>query len=374
MTMSDTSSTRRLLSIDALRGFDMFWITGGSWLCCELCRLAGGSTAEKLSAQMRHVEWTGLHFIDFVFPVFVFIAGLSYPFSHAKQVARGDSRGTMVRKILRRMFLLLVLGLVYNGFLSADWHKLADFRYFSVLGKIGIAWGVAAFVYMLTSLRVRLAVCFAGFAAYAALLFVVAPDAPAGASSTSLAGCFVGYLDRLFTPGHLYCGNLLEPSGPFVSFFGCSTALLGMCGGDLVRSSRWTPARKSLLLALCGIGCLAAGFALSPICPIVKKLWTPSFALIASGAGFLAFALFHQLIDVCGWTRWSFIFRLIGLNAIAIYFAGVFINFGAISKFFTGGVASLAGAGASLVIGLGAIGIRWLALYFLYRHNIFFKV
>ena len=364
---------RRVLSIDALRGFDMFWITGGTWLWCLVCdALLGPGSA--LAGQMKHVEWAGLNFIDFIFPVFIFIAGLSYPFSHAKQIERGVSRTAMVGKILRRTLTLLALGAIYNGLLRADWHTLVDFRYFSVLGKIGIAWGVAALVYVFSSPRARIGWCLGGLLAYAALLFTTAPDAPVGAGPTSLEGCFVGYLDRHFTFGHLYCDNLMEPSGPFVSFFGYPTALLGMFAGDLVRSPRFTSVRKSALLALGGVCCIAAGLALSPVTPIVKKLWTPSFALVTAGAGALAFALFHYFIDVRGWTKWSFVFRLIGMNAIAIYFAQQFIDFPAIARFFFGGLASLAGAGADLVIASGALAIRWTALYFLYRKNIFFKI
>ena len=372
--MNTDSTSSRLLSIDALRGFDMFWITGGANVVCELCRLSGGPIANELIAQMDHVEWVGLHFLDFIFPVFVFITGLSYPFSHAKQVSRGDSHKKMICKIIRRTITLIILGLIFNGLLVTDWHKLAEFRFFSVLGKIGISWGLAAIIYMFFSLRGRLIACFSILAAYVALLFVVAPDAPAGASSTSLEGCFIGYLDRLFLPGHFYCKNLFEPAGPIVAFFVTPTAILGTFGGDIVRSSRWTPLRKVLLLALCGVGCVTAGFALSPICPIIMKLWTPSIALVTAGAGFLMFSLFYYLIDVRGWTRWCFIFRIIGMNAIAIYFGSAFISFGGMSHFFIGGLASLLGMWRELAEIIGSIGMRWLILYFLYRHKIFFKI
>jgi len=360
------------MSIDALRGFDMFWITGGSAVWEAVFTFIGGAGAQILVEQMWHVPWEGLRFIDCVFPVFVFIAGLSYPFSHDKQVERGLSRGAMSVRVLKRMMILIILGIVYNGFLSADWHALGSFRYASVLGKIGIGWGLAALIYLYSSLRGRIAFCLGGLVVYAGLLLVVAPDAPVGASPTSLEGCLMGYLDRHFTPGALYC-KVLEPSGPFVSFFAYPTALLGMLVGDLARVGRLTPSQKSLVIAAFGAGLLVLALAVSPICPIIKNLWTPSFALVTAGIGTLCFSLFHQLIDVWGFSRWAFPFRVIGTNAIAAYLLCRFVSFPALSKVFFGGVASLLGRYEEMVLALGAVALLWIILHFLYRHKVFFK-
>jgi len=368
-------SQQRLLSIDAFRGFDMFWISGGGVLVLAIARLFPGGDASFVVRQLQHVDWAGLHFEDLIFPVFLFIAGLSFPFSFAKQVARGDSVLSRHLKVLRRVLVLMVLGMFYNGFFGCDWHHLAEFRYSSVLGKIGLAWGVAALFYMHLSRRGRLVACLAGLVGYAALLCVTAPDAPAGASSTSLQGCFVGWLDRHFTPGHLYCDNLMEPSGPFVSFFGYPTAMIGMFAGDLLRSDRFAPARKSLLLLLGGAVLLGVGYALSPVCPIVKKLWTPSFALVACGWGLLVFSFFHYAIDVLGWTRWTYFFRVIGANAIVAYLANRSVEFDPTVRLLLGGPSSLLPAAFSGVIFLaGRLALLWLILDFLYRRKVFFKV
>jgi len=373
---SDSPLTgERLMSIDALRGFDMFWIIGGATLWVALCDLFTGAPGSAWALQMDHVDWGGMHFIDFIFPVFLFITGLSFPFSYSKQVARGDSSGKIHKKVIRRMITLMLLGLAYNGFFETDWTKLADFRYFSVLGKIGFAWGIAALIYMHTGLKARLGWMFGGLIVYAVLLgTVTAPDAPAGVASTSLEGCFVGYLDRLFTPGYLYCDNIMEPSGPFVSFFGYSTALLGMCGGDIVRSKRWAPVRKAQLLALIGVSCLALGLAFSPISPIVKKLWSPTFALVASGTGYLFFSLFYYIIDVRGCRSWCYLLRIIGMNAITIYMLTRIVNFTGISNFFFKGFAGICGPLEFVVCALGVLCVKWLLLHFLYRHKVFLKV
>ena len=361
-------------SIDALRGFDMFFIIGGAGLLCAISGLFPGGEESWLVRQMTHVEWEGLHFMDVIFPVFVFIAGLTFPFSCARQRERGDSAARMHLRILRRSATLLLLGLLYNGFLKSDLHDFVHFRYFSVLGKIGIAWGVAALIYLHSTVRGRLCACVGGLLGYWALLWVVAPDAPPGTSPWTLEGCFPGYLDRMFTPGHLYLKDMLEPSGPFVSLFGYPTALMGMLAGDLVRSGRLAPVRKVAALALTGACLLTLGWALSPCCPVIKMLWTPSFMLVCGGIGYLAFALFHWLIDVRGWSAWSFPFRLIGLNAILIYMLGTIVNFVEIGDFFVGGAAAMCGAFGLVVRYAAALAVRGFLLYGLYRLNVFFKV
>lgn len=366
---------KRLTSIDALRGFDMFFIVGGSGLLCALARVLFGEGAVGFCEQMEHVKWEGLHLMDVIFPLFVFIAGLTFPFSYARQRERGDSNRKIHLKILRRSLLLLLLGLLYNGFLKNDLHHPSGIRYFSVLGKIGIAWGIAAVIYAHSTVRGRFLACLGGLLGYAALLWVVAPDAPAGTSPWTLDGCFPGYLDRLFTPGHLYLQDKLEPSGPFVSLFGYPTALMGMLAGDLVRAEGRMATWKTAALALVGAGLVALGWALSPVCPVIKMLWTPTYMLVCGGIGYLAFAFFHWIIDVRGWSRWCFPFTLIGMNAILIYMLGRIVDFMAIGRFFVGGLAGLCGGEIeNLILWTGAVAVRLVLLYGLYRLNVFFKV
>ena len=365
----------RLISIDAFRGFDMFWITGGGALLCAIASAFPGGADSIVVRQLHHVEWEGVRFEDLIFPVFLFISGLTYPFSHAGQLARGVSSVSQHLKVLRRALALIAIGMVYNGFLCCDWHALGDFRYASVLGKIGVAWGVAALVYLHCRLRGRIMLCVAGLVGYGVMLAFTAPDAPTGAVSTSLEGCFVGWLDRHFTPGHLYCANLMEPSGPFVSFFGYPTALIGMLAGDCLRFERFEPTRKSFHLLVAGVVCLVIGFGLSPACPIIKKLWTPSFTLVSCGWGLIAFSAFYYLIDVRGWSKWAYFFRVIGANAIVAYLAGRLIDIGKTSRFFLGGLASLLPSSCSdVLLATGNVAVLWLLLNFLYRHKCYFKV
>ena len=365
---------KRLRSLDALRGFDMFWIMGLSGAVAGFCKLFPGGENSFLFHQMYHVEWEGLAFHDTIFPLFLFIAGASFPFSYASQVTKGASRLTIHLRILKRLVLLVLLGMVYNGFLL---NGPEDFRYASVLGKIGVAWAIAAVWYANFGLKTRFGILLATLAGYWTLLQFTAPDAPAGCGSFSLEGCLPGYLDRLgFTPGRLYCGKWLEPSGLPVSALGSSaTAILGMFAGDLVRSARegLTPARKSAALALVGAVLAVLGLVLVPTCPIVKKLWTPTFTLVCAGESFLLFALFHWIIDVKGLVKWSFPFQVVGANAIIAYMMQSLVNFRDPSRFLFGALAKLFPS-PDFVIMSGYTLICWLILWYLYRKGTFLRV
>ena len=371
---------KRLASLDALRGFDMIWLIGLTLAIRGLFALFPGGTGCWFERQFHHVAWDGLAFFDTIFPLFVFIAGVSFPFSHAKQVERGTSALQVHLRIVRRMALLLLLGAVYNGLLQ---FKFAHFRYASVLGKIGMAWAVAALLYVHLGVRARAGVLLATLCGYWALLHLVAPDAPAGADSFSLAGCFPGYLDRLgFTPGDLYCKLTvngvktpwLEPSGVVVSVLGSSaSAMLGMLAGDLLKSDRFAPSRKAAMLALGGVGVLLAGLLVMLDCPLVKNLWTPSFTLVVGGYSLLMLALFYWIIDVKGHDRWCFFLKVIGVNSITIYMINGIVPLKTVSHFFLGGVAAWFEKPA-FVESLGILLICWLICWFLNRHKVYLKV
>ena len=264
--------------------------------------------------------------------------------------------------------------MVYNGLLQLDFR---DFRYASVLGKVGMAWAFAAVLYVHFGVRARICIALAMLAGYWALLTVPAPDAPPGFGPWTAEGCFPGYLDRLgFTPGHLYEKNLLEPSGVPVSVLGSSvTAMLGMLAGDLLRSPRegLAPSRKAALLAATGAALLLAGWGVSLGCPVIKKLWTPSFTFLAGGYSFLMLALFYWIIDVRGCRRWSFILRVVGLNAVTVYMFARIVDCRAISRFFLGGVARLF-PDPQFVVGVGVLLLCWGLCWLLDRQKIYLKV
>ena len=137
-------SNGRLLSIDALRGFDMLFIMGISGIIVGICSLFPGGEGCWLASQMGHVKWEGFHHHDTIFALFLFISGMTFPFSLAKKREKGVTQKHIVLDILRRGAILVLLGMVYNGLLQFNFSTA---RFPSVLGRIGIAWALAALLY-----------------------------------------------------------------------------------------------------------------------------------------------------------------------------------------------------------------------------------
>lgn len=365
----------RLLSLDALRGFDMLFIMGFSGLVINICSLFPGGAECWLARMMEHASWHGLTHHDTIFPLFLFIAGISFPFSYAKQIANGMSRRSIYLKILKRMLILIALGVVYNGFFRLDF---ANLRIASVLGRIGLAWAGAAILFINFKPMTRAVIAIAILIGYSLLICnVPAPDVP-GADPLTMQGNLIGYIDRLFLPGRLiYDGGRFDPEGLLSTIPAIVTAMAGMFVGEFARlpEEKISGSRKSLYMAGAAAAMLVAGLLWSLAFPINKMLWSSSFVLVVGAYSVGMFALFYYIIDVRGWRKWTLFFRVIGLNSITIYMAQVIVRFDSISNFFFGGLAGLAPEAWSRVINsAGYVAICWLFLYFLYKKNIFLKI
>ena len=367
------NENKRLESLDAFRGFDMMWIMGASSILAAICSLFPGGENCFLVQQMDHVKWHGLAFMDLIFPTFLFIAGISFPYSFAKQKSLGHSSSQIHLKIFKRAFLLVLLGLLYNGILSD--FTLSNIRFCSVLGRIGLAWMLAALLFVHFSKGVRAGICAFLLIGYFLLLrLCIAPGAPAGADPFSFEWNIAGWLDSKIIPGRLYFGSF-DPEGLLGVIPACATAMLGMFTGEFVRESKLTGERKSLYMFLASLALLALGLVWNIFFPINKMLWSSSFVCVVGAYSLCLFSIFYYVIDVKGHRRWAFPFKVIGLNSITIYLAMEFINFGFTTRALLGGtMALLPEAWGHLLFCLGAFLLRWAFLYFLYKKKIFLKV
>ena len=367
--MADNNGTasQRLESLDALRGFDMMFISGVATLVVAICSLFPGWSDCWLASQMSHVQWNGWHHHDTIFPLFLFIAGISFPYSYAKQIAKGATKGMIYRKIFTRALVLVLLGIVCNGFFKFHFDRI---RVYSVLGRIGMAWMFAALFQINFGKKTRAIIAAALLLGYWGLCCIPAPDVP-GADPLSQDGCLVGYIDRCIMPGHLYNGNF-DPEGLLSLIPAIVTAMLGMFTGEFMRTDADKKTVKMLAVAAVLFG---LGYLWSIWFPINKKLWSSSFVLVLAGFSLASFAVFHWIIDVRGWKKWAFPFKVIGVNSITIYIAPRIINFRYASEFFLKGTMDLCSEPVANVICLaGVIVLEWLFLYFLYRQKIFLKI
>jgi predicted acyltransferase len=364
---------KRLYSLDALRGFDMFWIIGGEGVFVGLATLTGWPLFEWMAKQLDHVPWHGFVFYDMIFPLFLFIAGISFPFSLAKRIAGNDTRQSIYWHVISRGLILVLLGIIYNNGVRFN---LDGLRYGSVLGRIGLAWMFAALIFMNTRLTWRIIWFWVILLGYW-LLLMLFPARDLGSTDIySMEGNLASYIDRVLMPGRLYL-KIHDPEGLFSTIPAIGTALLGMFTGEFMLSKYLSdkPMKKVLYLFLAAVVLIIIGRVWNLEFPINKNIWTSSFVLYVGGLSVLLFALFYLIIDVWEYRRWAFFFVVIGVNPITIYLVQRIVNFRSATRFFFGGFNEvLPEAWHPLIDGIGVTTIAWLFLYILWKKRIFLKI
>ena len=395
------------MSLDALRGFDMFWIAGGGFIVSALDRWTDNPLLNLLKEQLSHVAWEGFRFYDLIFPLFVFIVGVSVVYSVRKGLTT-HGRWPPVRRILVRGALLFVIGLFYSGGFSQEWPNL---RVLGVLNRIAICYTITGLLFVFFRPRWLVAVFVLLLAGYwgamtyvpirdiqlepAALARVAAKLAPKkgetkvvdtnavalfqGATKTISGQYGPGYnlanhLDFQYLPGRKH-DTYYDPEGLLSTFPAIATCLLGVFAGLWLQSGRFSPEMKSVGLITAGFILMSAGYLWGFQFPVVKKLWTSSFVLVAGGYSLMLMGVFHHVVDVWGWRRWCQPFVWIGANALTIYLASQILNFRKVAERFTGGpIKTGLGAAGETVLALTAVMFLFWFARFLYQRKIFLRL
>ena len=402
MTQTTTIKPPRLRSLDALRGFDMFWIVCGEGIfhgIASVIKNKHGLTQSTvdwqiaindslsfterffigISNQLHHTVWNGFTFYDLIFPLFIFIAGVSMPFSFGKQlekdgVDKAQIKNQIYRSLLKRTVLLLLLGMVVNGALQLKGYE--NTRFASVLGRIALSCFFAAVIFLNTNIRsqvIWLAVLLLGY--WAVMMWIPVPDFGAGVLTPE--GNLSAYIDRILLPGKLH-RKVYDPEGLLSTIPAIGSAMLGIFAGQLLRRTEeyFTPLKKTIILFSSAVVLIAAGWLWGFAFPINKNMWTSSFVLFAGGWSLLLLALFYYIIDVLQLQKWSVPLVWMGCNSILIYMAahGV-VNFESTSQFLFGGIMNFFPAvWHDALLWTGVAIIQFTALYLLYRNKWFLKL
>jgi predicted acyltransferase len=373
MTMSDSNRQllpqTRIASIDALRGFDMFWIIGGGTFFESFSKVWKNQYTETITNQLEHVSWDGFHFEDLIFPLFLFIVGVVLPFSISRRREQGVSSKVLHLHIFKRAAILILLGLILNGLLQFNFPEM---RWPGVLQRIGLCYLFAALIVMRTGPLIQAITAGGLLIGYWALVkFIPVPGFGAGVLTPE--GCLPAYIDRLLIPGKFCCFTDGDNEGLLSTIPAISTVLIGSLTGHLLRLS-FSGHLKTLAMAAAGVICLVIGHLWGLSFPIIKVIWTSSYVLYAAGWSLLLLAAFYWVIDVMGFKKWALFFIVIGVNPITVYFLQGIVSFDDIAAFFVRGFAHHTGQYELLILLFAAFAARWLLLLFLYRHKIFFKV
>lgn len=388
--------TVRLGSIDAYRGLVMFLMMAEVLRLSRMVKLHPGSEFwEFLANHQSHVPWVGGSLHDMIQPGFSFLVGVSLPFSLASRAAKGQSKRRMIAHAVWRSLILVFLGV----FLRSMGRPMTRWTFEDTLSQIGLGY---PFLFILGwySTRVRwmaLATILVGYWA----LFAAYP-APGASFDFAAHGVpvdwphwmtgFEAHWNKNSNPAwafDVWFLNLFPRQEPFayngggyatLSFIPTlATMILGLLAGETLRSDRsqWG---KTRWLVVAGLVSTAAGWALGAlgVCPVVKRIWTPSWVLYSGGISFLFLAAFYAVMDAAGWKAWAFPLRVIGMNSIAAYcMAHLFDDFivSNLQTHFGPDLFDLFGPSFQPIARGGAIlAAYWLILFWMYRRKIFLKI
>jgi predicted acyltransferase len=379
---------QRLMSVDALRGMDMFFIVGMEEVFEALSKMFPMSPT--LNDKLQHAPWAGFHFYDLIFPLFAFIIGTSLVFSLSKSMAT-EGRGVTTLKVLKRSLILFILGILYYEGIGGG---IQHIRILGVLQRLALCYCGAglAFVWLapgvgsdqtkvgrgvLTApLRLIALTAFLLVGYWALLTFI--PEPGFGEGDFAEGHNLTNWLDKMYLPLRKWDGDH-DPEGLLSTFPAIASSLLGVLAGLLLRNPAVAPTRKVRLLVAWGCSGVVAGLLWNLQFPIIKKIWTSSFVLFTAGLSSLLLALFYYVIDIKNHRDWCRPFVWIGMNSITIYLIARFVKLEDIAKCFAGGeihssLENVRHGLGDLVTALLALSFSFLICRFLYQRKIFLRV
>ena len=392
------SASRRLMSLDALRGFDMFWIVGGEELVHALYKGSPNGLTHLLDRQMDHQPWEGVHFYDLIFPLFVFIVGASIVFSLNRTIEQ-VGKAAALKRILVRSLVLYCFGLLVYGGISKG---IDQVRWMGVLQRIALCYFFTSVLFCMFRPRGLAVVCASLLLGYWGLTSLVPirdfnlerahlaamnlePDSPAThvrflRTKDMVRGKFDDGLnlpqqiDFQYLPGHKWDGAY-DPEGILSTLPAIGTCLLGVFAGFLLKNGKIPDQTKVLYLIGAGLAGVALGFLWGLEFPVIKKIWTSSYVLVAAGYACLFLAAFYQMVEIWQWRNWCTPFVWIGMNPITIYLAFHLINFGDYAKLVVGGpVQEMFGTWGDMVMALAVVGLSLGLVRFLYQRKLFLRL
>ena len=267
----------------------MIMICGVDAFFHELEGKTGISWIDVMARQFEHPEWIGLTFYDFIFPLFLFIAGVTLPFSLNSFLDKDTSKPALYRKAFYRMLILIAFGILYKN-APIPYLHWSQIRVVSVLGRIGFAGFVTVILYLNFDFKKRLYIIGGILLVYyACVMFIPVPGY--GAGDLSFEGNLIGWFDRHFLPGRLLQGTYDE-LGILTQFPALCLTMLGAIAGDILRNRSLSDQKKLVQLLLFGGVSMAIALLWSLHFPIAKRLWSSSFILLTGGTSFILLAFF----------------------------------------------------------------------------------
>ncbi|MDQ7817246.1 MAG: DUF5009 domain-containing protein [Melioribacteraceae bacterium] len=380
--------TERLISLDAFRGFTIAGMilvnNPGFWA--------------DIYPQLRHAEWNGWTFTDWIFPFFLWIVGVAMTFSFAARTAKGDSKSKLVLNVFRRSAIIFALGLFLTAFpFGLLWNhnlNLETIRIPGVLQRIALCYLISSVIYLYTSKRGQIITILLLFISYWLMMFYI-PVPEFGAGLFEKGKNFAAYIDSLVLSGHMWSATKTwDPEGIISTIPAIATTLMGVLTGEYLHKSEHSKIEKSAWMFTAGAALLLIGASLDMWMPINKSIWTVSYSIFMSGWALCIFGIFYFLIDAKGIKRWAQPFVVYGMNAIFVFvLSGLFAKAIGMWKFYVrlsdGSYSNVSiknlimqnifepyfsPLNASLGFAISFIMVMYLIIWIMYKKKIFIKV
>lgn len=374
-------SGQRLASLDALRGFDLFVLVALGPLVSALTHAAQSPYLDGLSWAFTHVSWEGFAPWDLVMPLFLFMAGASIPFALSRYQG-GANRGDFVHRLLKRIVLLWLLGMVVQGNLLA-FDPSRIYLYTNTLQAIASGYFIAAVAFTSCRWQWLVVLTLVLLGGYWALMEFVSIDGYGAGAYTPQAN-LAEWVDRTVL-GRFRDGAALNADGSvaFASWyhytwivstlgFGATT-LTGVFAGIVARAG-WSGVRKVVTYLVLGAAMVVVGWFWGEQMPIIKTIWTSSMVLFSSGWCFVLMGVFFLIYDVFHLKLGLDFLRIYGMNSIAAYVLSEVVNFRGVAHSVCFGLEQWLGVYYGLLLALSQVMFVFLILKLMLKHNVFLKV
>lgn len=363
--METKKVSNRLLSLDVLRGITiMGMILVNNAGACGFCY-----------EPFHHVKWNGFNPADLVFPMFMFVMGISIYLSLSK--TDFDWHQSIV-KVVKRTLLLFAVGIVLkwvlNSIESGNWLDFANMRIMGVLQRLAICYGVVALMSLFVPHRRLSLIALFLLAFYLGLQLI-------GNGFEKSATNIVAIVDNaVLGTNHIYLQGkqFVDPEGLLSTIPAVAQVMIGFLCGEMIM--RYKDEERMIKIFVSGTIMLVMGFLISYVCPLNKRLWSPSFVLLTCGISSLLFALLIYIIDDKSFKSWSKPFKIVGVNPLALYvlsevLGDIFRKLNVTTWSFTNFLKPLFGNYAgSLFYAVIFTALIWCVGLLLYRKQIFIKL
>lgn len=367
---------QRLMSLDILRGADLFFLVALQPLLWKLCDAHQSPFTIALREQINHVVWEGFSVWDIVMPLFLFMSGITIPFAFSQYKKGAKKDAALWLKILRRFVILWVLGCFVQGNLLA--FDSSQFRIFSnTLQSIAVGYLVASLLFLFFKTKWQIVFAFFFLMTYWAVFYFVGNNdfSPMGNIACLIDNAVLGrFKDGVYWDnGQWFFADWYTNTWILSSLNFSVTMLLGTFSGTLLKSAI-SENRKALYLGGLGVVLIAIGLVWDLQMPIIKRLWTSSMTLFSGGICCLLMAIFYYVIDVRKIQKPFLWLRIYGMNSIVAYVLFEAMNFRCIGRSLFHGLEQFSANFYPLFLEVSQVGFVFLVLYFMYKHKYFVKI